>query len=89
MTCYVQIVHNQRKFDPDDWHPWKNCKSPIEAAQLATNKFIREAGYAVPDATFEPFELMVYVATDKSPRHKNGRFVTCEGFKMKVLPKNE
>jgi hypothetical protein len=48
------------------------------------HRFVRESGYVSPSAEYEPFEVEVYVADDKSPRHKNGRFMTCHGYKMKV-----
>ena len=84
MTCYVQIVHDQRPFDADDWTPWKNCKTATETAQLAATKFIRESGLTSPLADFEPFVIEVFVADDKTPRHANGRFMACGCFKMKV-----
>jgi hypothetical protein len=84
VTAYVQIVHPQRPFDADDWTPWKNCKNVEEAALLAVHRFVRESGYASPRAEYEPFEVEVFVADDKAPRHKNGRFMACHGYKMKV-----
>ena len=92
MTHYVQIVQAQRPFDADGWTPWRNCDgmSLEQTAVMALRKFLREAGYehrhfgARPE--FEPFEVMVYVADDKTPRHVNGRLAACHGFKMRISP---
>jgi hypothetical protein len=90
-THYVQIEHDQRKFEPDGWTPWYNCTDSFQdTALLALNKFLREAGYQSSreqDAPrSEPFDVMVYVTDDKSPRHANGRFLACHGFRMRVTP---
>lgn len=90
MTCYVQVCHDACAFEPDNWKPWSNCASPQEAAVMACHRFARDAGYASPRGAArlpggdKPLEIMVYVATDKTPRHANGRFMACEGFKMKL-----
>jgi hypothetical protein len=87
-THYVQLVHAGRQFAPDDWTPWLNCTGTLEdTATLAAHKWIREAGYAGPSVSqveFAPFTLDVFVTEEKSPRHANGRFATCHGFKMVV-----
>jgi len=85
-THYVQIVHDG-KYEADNWTPWLKCgDSKEETAQLAIHKFMRESGYLGRCALWDPFEVMVYVADDNDPKHPNGTFLTCHGFKIKVTP---
>lgn len=82
MDYYVQIVHDRRPFDIDDWHTWKNCKNMTEAVQLSAHRFAREAG---PQ---QPLDVKVFVATEETPRREDGRFAWCDGFSVRVIPES-
>lgn len=86
MTHYVQIVRVGDSFVPKDWTPWRRCKSVQETANLAAHKFMRESGYASCNGDFEPFDVMIYVATDADVRCPDRGFLTCHGFKMHCSP---
>ncbi len=80
-----------------DWRPWIKCSTADtleQTALLAIHAHMRTAGYlggrpGAPAAVFEPFDLMVYVATPADPRHANGRPLVCHGFRMTVSPRDE
>lgn len=83
---YVQVVHDQCRYDSGSWTPWYNDGDSAEqTAMLAAHKFAREAGYGSP-ATDElkPLALTVFVATKKDARGPNGEILTCTGFSITI-----